>query len=316
MCWRQRRTSGRSARSGRGSGCPGSSTRTCTSCRRASRRPSGPSSTPPAPKIGREWPIRYRSRPARGPRRLLRAMGVRRFSDAALRAQARRRGVPQRLVAHLRRGGAGGALWSATFFPEDGVTGEPHRGGRRRGGGVQLAPAGGGVPTSTTRCSTTCGAVARGRLCPGAGARRAPGRSATTSPGPARCRGCSSGTRGCLIHRGAHGRAGGGRGSCGWPGGLRAGAARHHDGVHRLLRPLAPYPPSGCCPGSGRPAVAKILLGTDFPTIPYPYAHQLEGLALVRPRRRLAAGGLLGEPGGPVRAAAVSGGGRRRLAAR
>ena len=23
----------------------------------------------------------------------------------------------------------------------------------------------------------------------------------------------------------------------------------------------------------------KILLGTDFPTIPYPYAHQLEGLA-------------------------------------
>ena len=23
----------------------------------------------------------------------------------------------------------------------------------------------------------------------------------------------------------------------------------------------------------------KVLLGTDFPTIPYPYAHQLEGLA-------------------------------------
>ena len=24
---------------------------------------------------------------------------------------------------------------------------------------------------------------------------------------------------------------------------------------------------------------AKVLLGSDFPTIPYPYAHQLEGLA-------------------------------------
>ena len=37
--------------------------------------------------------------------------------------------------------------------------------------------------------------------------------------------------------------------------------------------------PAGAAAAAGRPAADKVLLGTDFPTIPYPYAHQLEGLA-------------------------------------
>ena len=45
----------------------------------------------------------------------------------------------------------------------------------------------------------------------------------------------------------------------------------------------------------------KVLLGSDFPNIPYPYAHQLEVAGAPRPGRRLAARGLLGQRGGPVR---------------
>jgi hypothetical protein len=50
-----------------------------------------------------------------------------------------------------------------------------------------------------------------------------------------------------------------------------------------------------------RPAAAaadlqdKVLLGSDFPTIPYPYAHQLEGLARLGFGERLAARRLLGQ---------------------
>ena len=44
----------------------------------------------------------------------------------------------------------------------------------------------------------------------------------------------------------------------------------------------------------------KVLLGSDFPNIPYPYADQLAGLAAPRPRRRLAPRGLLGERRAPV----------------
>ena len=33
----------------------------------------------------------------------------------------------------------------------------------------------------------------------------------------------------------------------------------------------------------------RVVLGTDFPNTPYPYAHQLEALVAPRPRRRLAA---------------------------
>ena len=37
-------------------------------------------------------------------------------------------------------------------------------------------------------------------------------------------------------------------------------------------------PAATCCRGCAT-SQHKVLLGSDFPTIPYPYAHQLEGLA-------------------------------------
>ncbi len=39
-----------------------------------------------------------------------------------------------------------------------------------------------------------------------------------------------------------------------------------------------PPTPTSCCRGWST-CSDKVLLGTDFPTIPYPYVHQLEGLA-------------------------------------
>ena len=55
---------------------------------------------------------------------------------------------------------------------------------------------------------------------------------------------------------------------------------RHDDGVHRLLARARPAGPSR---RGELPRLAdlgdRILLGTDFPNIPYPYLHQLEALA-------------------------------------
>ena len=71
------------------------------------------------PKIGREWPIRYRQ-PHEERVELLRAMGVRRFSTLPY---AHKPGV----AAYLNDWSRGFAadvpevIWSSTFFPEDGV---------------------------------------------------------------------------------------------------------------------------------------------------------------------------------------------------
>ena len=57
-------------------------------------------------------------------------------------------------------------------------------------------------------------------------------------------------------------------------------APRHHDGVHRLLRRDGRGVPARAAAPAARPrAGRKVLLGSDFPNIPYPYAHQLEALS-------------------------------------
>ena len=68
------------------------------------------------PKIGREWPIRYRA-PHEDRVELLRAMGVRRFSTLPY---AHKPGVAAYLNDWSRDFAAGvpEVLWSATFFPE------------------------------------------------------------------------------------------------------------------------------------------------------------------------------------------------------
>ena len=79
---------------------------------------------------------------------------------------------------------------------------------------------------------------------------------------------------------------------------------------------LAPFP-AGDLPLARELGMAgKILLGSDFPNLPYPYARQLAGLAGIGPRRRLAAQGVLGQPGGHVRASAEAVGGGSSAATR
>ena len=96
------------------------------------------------PKIGREWPIRYRgSHEERVD--LLRAFGVRRFSALPY---AHRPGI----ATYLNDWAAGFArdvpesMWSATFYPEPDARGVRRQAGRRGRRGVQGARAGGGVP--------------------------------------------------------------------------------------------------------------------------------------------------------------------------
>ena len=73
---------------------------------------------------------------------------------------------------------------------------------------------------------------------------------------------------------------------------------RHHDGLHRLLRVARAVPARRCVPrlaGLGD----RILLGSDFPNIPYPYVHQLQALARLDLGHALAARGLPRQRGPP-----------------
>ena len=205
---------------------------------------------------------------------LLRDAGRTPLLGAALRAQARRRGVPQRLGARLRRRRARVAL-VGDVLPRARGAGVRRGAGRRRRRGVQGARAGGGVPPRRPAARRRSGACSR------TPARRswstpARARSATTSPGRSRCSGCWSGTRG-------------------WPWSSRTSARR--STASSCGSPSATSgsasTPRWCSPTSSRPAPTRDELAAaaastcsprccsarDFPTIPYPYAHQLEGLA-------------------------------------
>ncbi len=57
-----------------------------------------------------------------------------------------------------------------------------------------------------------------------------------------------------------------------------ARAPGHHDGVHRLHRAAHAVPARRCGPGCSSLA-DRIVLGSDFPNTPYPYAHQVEALS-------------------------------------
>jgi uncharacterized protein len=224
------------------------------------------------PKIGREWPIRYRQGQAERVE-LLRAMGVRRFPTLPY---AHKPGV----ATYLNDWAAGfkrevpESLWSATFFPEESAptyvdeaiaagvevfkvhlqVGEFHLDhplldpvwGRLEDAGTPVVVHAGSGPVG----NEFTGPASMSRLL-----RRFP-RLAVV-----------------VAHMGAPEYA------------EFLALAEEHDRVHLdttmvftdFFDAEAPYP------GDLVPRLAglqpKVLFGSDFPTIPYPYLHALEGIA-------------------------------------
>ena len=80
-------------------------------------------------------------------------------------------------------------------------------------------------------------------------------------------------TRGCALVLAHMGAPGGARSSWPWP-----SPTTTCGWTPRWCSPTSSRLPARAAAAAGRPG-DKILLGTDFPTIPYPYAHQLESLA-------------------------------------
>ena len=230
------------------------------------------------PLIGRPWPIRYRGADERAGR-----------ARCARSAYAASRRCPTPTGRGSRRTSTTGRAGFADRGPGVPVVGDvlPRAGGggvrrgaaRRRRRGVQGARAGGGVrprrPAARRglgRCSRT---PARRSSCT-----PAPGRSATPSPGPARSAGCCERhprLTAVVAHMGAPEyaefldarRA------------LRAGAPRHHDGVHRLLRGRRRRSRATLLPRL-RDLQRQVLLGTRLPEHPLPLRPPARGLGAAR----------------------------------
>jgi len=223
-------------------------------------------------RAGRAWPIAYR-RPEEDRVALLRAFGVCRFSALL---------YPHRpdMAAWLNSWGAGfaartpGALHSATFFPEPGAAGYV---AEAIGGGARVFKAHlqvGGYDPRDELLDPVWGMLAEAGVPVVVHCGSGPMPGAFTGPGPI------SGVLArhprltvIVAHLGAPEY------------GEFLDLAGRYPGVHldttmaftAILERLAPFP------GALLPRLAamadRILLGTDFPNIPYRYLHQLEALA-------------------------------------
>ena len=225
------------------------------------------------PKIGRDWPIRYRGSYDERVE-LLRSFGVRRFSALPY---AHKPGI----AAYLNDWAASFAadvpecLWSATFYPEPEA---PAYVAELVAQGVEVFKVHvqvGEFHLDDPLLDPVWGA-AGGRGHPDRDPRRLrSGRQRvhrTRVPAPG-----AGALPAALRGRRAHGRAGvrrvpdAGRDATSAPTSTPRWSSRTSSTSRRPI------------PRSCRPRLldlqGKVLLGSDFPTIPYPYLHQLEGLA-------------------------------------
>ena len=247
---------------------------TCTSCRRPSWRRSGRSSTPRGP-AHRSAVAHHLPRERRGAGRS--AAGARRTTvlRAALRAQAGHRGVPQRLGARLRRAGPG-------VPPLGDVLPRALRGGLRRATPSTRTSRSSRctcrwvTSTFATRTSTRCGASSPTPARPVVVLHAGSGPVPNSHTGPAPVRG---GARAApAAHRGhrAHGRPGVPSSSSSLPSassGCTSTRPWRSPASSRTWRRSRPT-----CRARLADLGDKVLLGSDFPNIPYPFAHQLETL--------------------------------------
>ena len=220
------------------------------------------------PKIGREWPIRYRGDVEERVEQL-RSFGVRRFPTLPY---AHKPGVSTYLNEWARDFSADvpESLWSATFFPEPEapayVTGLVAAGVEVFKVHLQV----GEFHLDDPLLDEVWGALADARTPVVVHAGSGPVGNDFTGPASmARLLARFPELVLVVAHLGSPESE------------AFLDLATKYDGVHldttMVFTDFWPFP------GELRPRLAelapRILLGTDFPNIPYPYAHQLEGLA-------------------------------------
>ncbi|MGY2702240.1 amidohydrolase family protein [Nocardioides sp. HB32] len=221
------------------------------------------------PKIGREWPIRYRQDHAERVE-ILRAMGVRRFPTLPY---AHKPGV----AAYLNEWAAGFArdvpesLWSATFYPEESAAAYVEELVRA---GVEVFKVHlqvGEFHLDDPLLDGVWGTLEDAGTPVVVHAGSGPVGNDFTGPGSTE-RLLRRFPRLTLLvaHMGAP--------ECEEFLDLAARHERVHLDTTMVFTAFFPAYPSQLVPRL-RDLGHRVLLGSDFPTIPYPYAHQLEGLA-------------------------------------
>lgn len=221
------------------------------------------------PKIGREWPIRYRGSDEERVARL-RGFGVRRFPTLPY---AHKPGVATYLNDWARQFAADvpDSLWSATLFPEPGVD-DYVAGLVADGVGVfKVHVQVGEFHLDDPLLDPVWGLLAEAGTPVVVHAGSGPVGNAFTGPEPLR-RVLARHPRlvAIVAHMGAPECA------------EFLEIAETHERVHLDTTMVFTdffYPYPGELLGRVRDLGEKVLLGSDFPNIPYPYAEQLEGLA-------------------------------------
>jgi predicted TIM-barrel fold metal-dependent hydrolase len=222
--------------------------------------------------VGQEWPIAYRQ-PEQERLALLRAFGVRRFS-ALLYPHKPRMAAWLNSWAAAFAARTPDALHSATFFPEPGAHGYA---AEAIGAGARLFKAHlqvGGYDPRDELLDPVWGMLAEARVPVVVHCGSGPSPGPHTGPGP--ISGVLARPPGLIMiiaHLGAPEYVD------------FLDLVQRYPGVHldttmaftEFFERLAPFP------AALRPRLAdaadRVLLGSDFPNIPYPYLHQLQGLA-------------------------------------
>ncbi|WP_433614716.1 amidohydrolase family protein [Dactylosporangium sp. CA-139114] len=222
------------------------------------------------PLVGRPWPIRYRGSDEERVA-LLRGFGVRYFTALAY---AHRPGMAEDLNAWTMGFAARtpGCLPSATFFPEPGVAGYVERAvaGGARVFKVHLQV--GGYDPREAVLDPVWGRLAELRVPVVVHAGSGPVANGFTGPEPfGEVLRRHPGLVAIVAHMGAPEYAG------------FLGLAERHPGVHldttMVFTDFFGGPPAPLLPRVRELGLAgRVLLGSDFPNIPYPYGHQLESL--------------------------------------
>ena len=226
------------------------------------------------PLLGRSWPIRYKGSDEERVAHL-RAMGVRMFSALAY---AHRPDMAAALNAWTMAFAKAtpGCLPSATFYPEPGVAGYVRSAVEAGARVFKLHLQVGGFPPDDPLLDSVWGLLAEAGVPVIVHAGHAPVGTEHTGPGPfgavlARYPGLTA----IIAHMGAPDYEAFLRLACDYERVFLDTTMIFTD----FFDELAPFP------AAARPLVrelglaGKILLGSDFPNIPYPYARQLAGLA-------------------------------------